>query len=226
MPVPSDALLKSLREMRCLVISPASKRRDAMCDQLRRCVGAVEVVWPAPWDIAPGVNIVIASIADLPTDSALYRMERKARCVIALVDEESPASLKGMIDLGAHAVLHRPAQPMAVVMALALGVSISSYENRLRTKLGKLENNLRTAHTVERAVKVLATSLKLSEEQAYQHLRSKAMERREPMNELALQVIKAHAILDDMGAGRENENAAAKPLRVVSSSGTRDSSES
>jgi AmiR/NasT family two-component response regulator len=107
---------------------------------------------------------------------------------------------------------------MQVVTALVVGVSISTYETRLRTKVGKLEKTLRSAHTVERAVRILSRTLNIGEEQAYQHLRTKAMDRREPMHELALQVINAHAILDDMTSGRAQEASGQAKLRVVRSS--------
>jgi AmiR/NasT family two-component response regulator len=204
--------------MRCLVLAPAGKRRDTLCDQLRRSIGTVDATWPAPEIMAPEIGIVIVSVADLPTDSALYHMERKNHCLIGLIEEENPAALKGVIDLGVHAVINRPNHPMQVVTALVVGVSISTYETRLRTKVGKLEKTLRSAHTVERAVRILSRTLNIGEEQAYQHLRTKAMDRREPMHELALQVINAHAILDDMTSGRAQEASGQAKLRVVRSS--------
>ena len=218
MPAPTDSILKLLRQMRCLVLAPGSKRRDALCDQLRHVVGSVDATWPAPETVSSEVGLVIVSVYDLPSDSALFRLDRKNHCIIGLVEEDNPAVLKGIVDLGLHSVIHRPTQPLMVIMALVLGVSISTYENRLRTKVGKLENNLRAAHTVERAVRILARTLGIPEDQAYQHLRTKAMDRREPIHELAVQVINAHAILDDMTSGRAKESNSAAKLRVVRSS--------
>lgn len=214
MPAQADAILKSLRKMRCMVLMPPGKRRDALCEGLRHSVGSVETAWPGPDTIAPEIEIVIAAVADLPSDSMLYRLERK-HCLIGLVEEDNPTALKGVIDLGVHALINRPTHPLSVVTALALGLSIAAYENRLRAKAGKLENNLRAAHTVERAARILARTLNVPEEEAYQHLRTKAMDRREPMHELAMQVIKAHAVLDDFTSGRAREPSPPAKLRVV-----------
>jgi AmiR/NasT family two-component response regulator len=215
MPAQADAVLKSLRKMRCLVLVPAGKRRDVLCDGLRHSVGSVEAAWPGPDAIGREVELIIAAVADLPSDSVLYRLERKHHCLIGLVEEDNPTALKGIVDLGVHSLINRPTHPLSVVMALVAGLSISTYENRLRTKIGKLENNLRAAHTVERAARILARTLNIPEDQAYQHLRTKAMDRREPMHELALQVIRAHAILDDFTAGRAQEPSSPAKLRVV-----------
>ena len=215
MPAQADAILKSLRKMRCLVLMPAGKRRDALCEGLRHSVGSLETIWPEPDTIGSEIDIVIAAVADLPSDSLLYRLERKHRCVIGLVEEDNPTALKGIIDLGVHALINRPTHPLSVVTALVLGLSIAAYESRLRTKVSKLENNLRAAHTVERAARILARTLNIPEDQAYQHLRTKAMDRREPMHELAMQVIKAHAILDDITSNRPPEQGAPAKLRVV-----------
>jgi AmiR/NasT family two-component response regulator len=157
------------------------------------------------------------SINDLPSDSALYRLERKHYCLIGLVEEDNSSALKGIIDLGVHSLISRPTHPMLVVMALVLGLSLAAYEGRLRAKVGKLESSLRAAHTVERAARILARTLSIPEDQAYQHLRTKAMDRREPMHELALQVIKAHSILDDMTIGRAQDTSGSAKLRVVRS---------
>jgi len=215
MPAQADAILKSLRKMRCMVLVPAGKRRDALCDGLRHSVGSLEATWPGPDSIGPEVDIIIAAVADLPSDSVLYRLERKHHCLIGLVEEDNPTALKGIIDLGVHSFINRPTHPLSLVMALVLGLSISAYENRLRAKVGKLENNLRAAHTVERAARILARTLNIPEDQAYQHLRTKAMDRREPMHELAMQVIKAHAILDDITSGRTQESSSPAKLRIV-----------
>lgn len=215
MPAQADAILKSLRKMRCMVLMPVGKRRDMLCDGLRHSVGSVEPVWPAPEAIASEVGIVIASIADLPSDSVVFRLERRHHCLIGLVEEDDPTALRGVIDLGVHALINRPTHPLSVVMPLVLGLSISTYESWLRSKVGKLENNLRAAHTVERAARILARTLSVPEDQAYQHLRTKAMDRREPMHELAMQVIKAQTILDDMALGHAQEPNLPSKLRVV-----------
>ena len=220
MPAQADAILKAMRQMRCLVLAPGGKRRDALCDQLRHVVGSVEPAWPAPETIAPDVAIAIVSVQDLPSDSPLFRLERRSHCLIGLVEDDNPGALKTIVDLGVHAVINRPSQPLLVIMALVLGVSISTYETRLRTKVGKLENNLRAAHTVERAVRILARTLSIAEEQAYQHLRTKAMDRRQPMHELALQIINAHAVLDDMSSGHaEDTPSPPAKLRIVKPQG-------
>lgn len=215
MPAQADAILKSLRKMRCIVLMPAGKRRDTLCDGLRHSVGSVEPTWPGPDTIASEVDIVIASVADLPSDSVLFRLERKHHCVIGVVEEDNPTAHKGIVDIGVHALINRPTHPLSVVMALVLGLSIATYESRLRGKVRKLENNLRAAHTVERAARILARTLSIPEDQAYQHLRTKAMDRREPMHELATQVIKAQTVLDDMTSGRTQEPSSPAKLRVV-----------
>ncbi|MGE0237186.1 MAG: ANTAR domain-containing response regulator [Parvibaculaceae bacterium] len=215
MPTQADAVLKSLRKMSCLVLMPANKRRDALCETLRHSVASVEPSWPGPESITPESGIIIAAVADLASDSVLYRLERKHHCLIGLVDEDDPTALKGIIDLGVHAIINRPTHPLSVVTALVLGLSISAYENRLCAKVGKLENNLRAAHTVERAARILARTLDIPEDQAYQHLRTKAMNRREPMHELAMQVIKAHAVLDDFTSRPAQEASTPASLRLV-----------
>lgn len=211
----ADAILKSLRKMRCMVLMPANKRRDALCETLRHSVSSVEPSWPGPDVIAPEVGIIIVSIADVTSDSVLYRLKRKHHCLIGLVEEGDPTALKGIIDLSVHAIINRPTHPLSVVTALVLGLSISAYESRLCAKVGKLENNLRAVHTVERAARIIARTLDIPEDQAYQHLRTKAMDRREPMHELAMQVIKAHALLDDFAPHRAQESSSPANLRLV-----------
>lgn len=213
-----DAILKSLRKMRCVVVAPAGKARDELCGQLKHSMASVATLWPAPTTIGPECDIVILSVAGLQSDSPLFRVPRTRQCFIGLVEEAGPSAMKGIVDLGFHALVTYPTNPMLSIMAVVHGVSVASYENRLRTKVAKLEGTLRAAHTVERAVRILAQTLHMGDDQAYQHLRAKAMDRRESMHELAAQVLNAHAVLDDMSAGRSQGQDLPGRLRVVGSS--------
>ena len=72
------------------------------------------------------------------------------------------------------------------------------YEQRLRDKVDRLEDNLRSMRTVERAKTMLMSARGLSDEEAYKHIRSMAMARRMSVSSLAAAIVSSFEILGDM----------------------------
>ena len=69
------------------------------------------------------------------------------------------------------------------------------YERRLRGRIDKLDENLRTMRLVERAKALLIRLKNLSEEEAYNFLRKQAMEKRVTIGAVASAIIDSHELL-------------------------------
>ncbi|MDP0983944.1 ANTAR domain-containing response regulator, partial [Klebsiella variicola] len=71
----------------------------------------------------------------------------------------------------AHGVLHYPVTSRSVQSTLALARGHFLYERRLRGRIEKLDESLRTMRSVERAKSLLMRLKNVSEEEAYNYLR-------------------------------------------------------
>jgi AmiR/NasT family two-component response regulator len=95
-----------------------------------------------------------------------------------------------------QAALQLPCGPGAAVWALMLARNQFLYERRLRSRIDKLDENLRTIRAVERAKALLMEKRKMNEEEAYHFLRRTAMKRRISVGALATAIIDSSEILE------------------------------
>ena len=82
---------------------------------------------------------------------------------------------------------------MQSTLALARGNFL--YERRLRGRIEKLDESLRTMRSVERAKSLLMRLKNVSEEEAYNYLRRQAMERRVTIGAVASAIIDSYELL-------------------------------
>ena len=115
--------------------------------------------------------------------------------LILVDDGKAPLNLKLIHNCAAHGLLHYPATSRVIQSVLMLAREHFQYERRLRGRIEKLDENLRTMRVVERA-KVLLIRLKnLTEDEAYNFLRKQAMEKRVTIAAVATAVIDSHDLL-------------------------------
>ena len=95
----------------------------------------------------------------------------------------------------AHSILHYPATPRSVEAALSLARGHFLYEKRLRSRIERLDESLRTMRGVERAKSLLIRIRDMTEEEAYNHLRKQAMERRVAIGVVAKAVVDSFELL-------------------------------
>jgi AmiR/NasT family two-component response regulator len=103
--------------------------------------------------------------------------------------------LKLLRDCTPHAVLHRPFTGATVLTSLAVSRAQFLYEQRLRTRIDKLDETLRSFRSVERAKSILKEKRNLSEEEAYHFMRRQAMSQRVSVGAVAAAIVDSHDIL-------------------------------
>ena len=101
----------------------------------------------------------------------------------------------GFCDCTPDAVLFMPAHPSAITGNVLLARNQFGYTKRLRDRIERLDQNLRTIRNVERAKSILVSTKGMSEDAAYRFLRKQAMERRTTVNAVAAAVIDSFELL-------------------------------
>lgn len=94
-----------------------------------------------------------------------------------------------------QAVLARPFTTNSILASLVVARTQFRYEQRLRSKIERLEENLRSMRTVERAKTMLMSSKGFSDEEAYKHIRSQAMAKRTSVSALAAAIVASFELL-------------------------------
>lgn len=70
-----------------------------------------------------------------------------------------------------------------------------NYERRLRFRINKLDDNLRSMRSVEKAKAILMEARSIGEDEAYRTLRQTAMERRITLGAIAKAIVDSHELL-------------------------------
>jgi AmiR/NasT family two-component response regulator len=165
---------------------------DANTERLRRQLALLGLSATLQWlplseDDLPDLVIVDA---DRGWDELLPWAKRKpSRPVAALLGSEAPGRIAWAIDCGATSFIPKPVSASTVYPALVLAVS--AYEQRLEdeARIARLEERLKLRPIVFAAVNRLKAERQLDDEQAYVLLRTCAMRRRMPIEQLAAMLV-------------------------------------
>lgn len=174
-------------------------RRDEPVDhlirELQRTRARVRHIWPMPEQIPVDYDLVLCELCpDLPKRLP-WLPGLPSAALILVLPVGVPLDLGVLHICAPHAVVHLPVTPDAVLSALAIARSHFLYEQRLRSRIEKLDDNLRTMRSVERAKAILIETKKLSEQDAYHFLRRTAMERRVSIGTLAATIVDSQELL-------------------------------
>src|SRR5690348_9489839 len=120
--------------------------RDSDCEhlirELQRTRARVQHLWPPP-DPIPETDILLAEIAPgLP--ARLPWVPGAARSALIGIVGRSPVDFGQLKACAADAVLHRPFEAQAIAVCLVQAWSRFAYEQRLRARIDKLEETLRS----------------------------------------------------------------------------------
>ncbi|WP_158553257.1 ANTAR domain-containing response regulator [Mesorhizobium denitrificans] len=181
--------------MNIAVIVERDDNGEFLIRELQRMRANVKHLWPVPAQIPLQFDAIFCALSkDLPQRIPWVPGEPSS-ALIVVDDGKEPLNLKLIHNCAAHGLLHYPATSRMIQSVLMLAREHFQYERRLRSRIEKLDENLRTTRLVERA-KVLLIRLKnLSEEEAYNFLRKQAMEKRVTIGAVASAVIDSHELL-------------------------------
>ena len=107
-----------------------------------------------------------------------------------------------LVDTQAHGVITKPYRSTGILSTLVLARASSGYQQRLHSKVAKLEEAIKARRHIEKAIRILMEAHQLSESNAYEHIRSRATSLRVTVSEIATLVIDAHEAMEKLGLGK------------------------
>jgi AmiR/NasT family two-component response regulator len=191
-------LFDELRGTSVVVIHPPGGECNVLLDQLRRIGCPVKSLWPYPPAPPAEADVIFVLVPAERGSEPLWSGVDSDAVVIALVEYENPTVLKGILDLNAQAVINKPFRPTGVLSTLILARSTKGYQDRLFSKVKKLEETLRSRREIERAVKLLAERQGVSDIQAYEQIRRQATAKRIAILEVCAAINSAGSVLDGL----------------------------
>jgi two-component system, response regulator PdtaR len=176
------------------IVHPADADAQVLMSTLRRAGARPEHAWPPPERWPANVDAAYWLLAGRPR--VLPTASEETDTALIAVLEPGVADLQRLLaDCSPHAVLSKPLHPFAILTSLLAARSVVQYERRLKTKVRKLEETLRSIRQVEQAKAILMRLRNLGEQEAYDFLRKRAMDRRVPVGDVAAAIIEANDFL-------------------------------
>ncbi|KAA0018128.1 ANTAR domain-containing protein [Salinicola corii] len=128
---------------------------------------------PAALDNVSGV---IVELDHFNSDRLLARVRGAGIPIIAMTHHQTLSQIQRAISLGATAILNKPITQSMVYTTLAMAKELRQQTQSLETANHELARRLESQGVVSRAVARLMVTLSCDETQAYERLRSHAME--------------------------------------------------
>jgi two-component system, response regulator / RNA-binding antiterminator len=189
--------LIDLRGLQIWVALPRDRDGEALIHHLQRLGAQPRHVWPPPDRVDPQVELLFCLVDRDTRALAAALIEAADLTIIGVTDPANPHTLQLLSSLNPHGVLVRPIDPGAVLSCVAVARSNVSFQRRLRAKIAKLEERLRTVRKVDQAKAILMAQRHIDEPQAFAFLRELAMRRRVPIGLVASLVVESNEVLSE-----------------------------
>lgn len=177
-----------------LFLEPGSAT-DAMIRALQRLRCNTTHTWPMPATFPDKFEMIICTMdPDLP--QRIPWLPGEPEVALVIIDPGiGDLDLKVIRNCGAHGLLQPPINQRNLQANLCLALDRFQYENRLRARIQKLDENLRSIRLIERAKTLLAKSKNVTEDEAYSMLRKQSMEQRVAIGTVAQAVVDAYEFI-------------------------------
>jgi AmiR/NasT family two-component response regulator len=184
-----------ISSLEIVVAVPRDEEGDMLARELLRTRSGVRRLWPLPPRLPDGVDLMFCELTpELPQCLPWVPGQPLAALVVVTPAVQMPP-LKLLRNCAPHAVLHRPFTTGTVLTSLAIARAQFLYEQRLRARIDKLDETLRSFRSVERAKNILMEKRNLDEEAAYHFMRRQAMSQRVSVGAVAAAIIDSRDIL-------------------------------
>lgn len=195
-------LFDDLRTLRVVVIHPPGEDRTVLEEQLRRIGCQVRPLWPFPTQLPADADVIFFLVGPELRSAGNWCAADTPATLVALSDYENPTALKMLVDTQAHGVITKPYRSTGILSTLVLARASCGFQQRLQGKIVKLEEAIKARRHIEKAVRILMDAHRLGENDAYEHMRSRATSLRVTVGEIATMVIDAHEAMDKLGLGK------------------------
>ena len=189
--------LHDLRSLRVLILHPKDRDAEELAAHIRRIGCQVETLWPPSEEIPLRAQIVFFLFRQEFIDSAMLKMlaDRASQItLIGIVEAESPFLIDALARAGTLAVVTKPIRAFGLLTSIVLAHSLTSRNKVSSERISKLEARLTNLKRIERAKSILMARNGVTEEEAYESIRRRAMAKRVSMENICLSIIEANEV--------------------------------
>ena len=185
----------SLADLEIVVAVAPESGADQLVRDLQRARGKIRRLWPMPDKLPSDADVLVVEFSDRLTDRLPWMPGEARSAVVVVVAPNRAPDPARLCETTPEAVVYMPAQADTIAGVVTLARSQFDYTKRLRDRIERLDENLRTIRNVERAKSILISTRGMNEDDAYKFLRRQAMDRRTTVNAIAAAIIDSFELL-------------------------------
>lgn len=189
------SMVQELADLSAVVVAPVDDQTSLLLRELQRFRMRVRQVWPMPESVPGDADVVYCDYCNDLARRLPWIPGDARSALVVIVPATEAIQAEALSHATPNAVLSRPFTPNAVLSSLILARSQFGYERRLRSKIEKLDENLRSMRTVERAKAILMATRQMPETEAYGFIRRQAMDRRVSASAVAAAIVDSFELL-------------------------------
>lgn len=180
---------------RIMVFCPKDPEGLTLSKQLQRIGCTVELCWPPAQEIDNQVDLIFLFLAPEAEETCYRWLEKDHPPIISITNFENPAVIDEALRLGVMGMMVSPIRAVGVLSAVIMALQHAKQYEKNAERVQRLENKINNVRTIEEAKKVLTNLHGISESDAYEMLRSHAMNLRSQIEDVAHQIIQASKVL-------------------------------
>ncbi|WP_315835036.1 ANTAR domain-containing response regulator [Bradyrhizobium prioriisuperbiae] len=189
------SMVQELADLSAVVVALVDDQTSLLLRELQRFRMRVRQVWPMPESVPGDADVVYCDYCNDLARRLPWIPGDARSALVVIVPATEAIQAEALSHATPNAVLSRPFTPNAVLSSLILARSQFGYERRLRSKIEKLDENLRSMRTVERAKAILMATRQMPETEAYGFIRRQAMDRRVSASAVAAAIVDSFELL-------------------------------
>jgi len=191
----ANALPSEIAGLDIVVAIRRDEGGELLIRDLQRTRAKVRHVWPLPERLPEDADVIFCDLAPGLANRIPWVPGEPKAAFVVIVPTLPPPDLEMLRNCAPDAVLHRPLTTHAVLSSLILARAHFTYNQRLRSRIEKLDETLRSIRGVERAKAILMAKRNMREDEAYQFMRRQAMTRRVSISAVAAVVVDTEEVL-------------------------------
>ena len=191
-------LFSKLKNLQICLIHQGGHDAEEILNQIHRIGCRCDLIWSPTLETELAYDVIITELGVehyTVLKSILKKRQGFDPTIIALVDYESPRTLEIMMEFDASAVLTKPVHNFGILATLVLARWNWQKIRKAEERVTKLEKRVAKQGLVVKAIAVVMKKRQISEQDAYNLIRSQAMSKRIAVVELCESLIAANEIL-------------------------------
>jgi two-component system, response regulator PdtaR len=189
------------------VFCPEDPDGLTLSQQLKRIGCTVELRWPPPQEIDGQIDLIFLFLAPEAEEICYPWLQQEHPPVISVISFENPAVVDEALRIGAMGLMVSPVRALGVLSTVMMALQHARHYEKTNERIQHLENKAISARAIDEAKTILIAMHGVSESDAYEMLRTQAMNLRLQIEDVARQIIQANKVLSQTIPARLKKSA-------------------